>query len=116
MKRGFLIFDFGSQYTWLIARAFREMAFYSEVLPYDEPLENLRQKNPLGIVISGGPSSVLEDSAPLRSVEELLSVAPVLAVCYGDADGGSSKRRKNFPISEKNLWPKPYPLGEGTDP
>lgn len=82
-QRGFVILDFGSQYTWLIARRFREMSYYSEIVAYDEPIENIRKKQPYGIVISGGPSSVLEKDSPTRSVDELLKVAPVLAICYG---------------------------------
>ena len=82
-KRGFVILDFGSQYTWLIARRFRELSYYSEVVPYDEPIENIRKKNPYGIVISGGPSSVLDENSPARPVEELLKIAPVLGICYG---------------------------------
>ena len=83
MKKAFVILDFGSQYTWLIARGFRELGFYSEVLSYDEKWESLRNKNPAGIILSGGPSSVLEPSAPTRSLDKLLEIAPVLAICYG---------------------------------
>ncbi len=83
MNHSFVILDFGSQYTWLIARKFRELGYYSEVLAYDESLQKIRSKKPLGIVLSGGPSSVLEESAPLRSVDELLNLSPVLAICYG---------------------------------
>ena len=83
MKRGFLILDFGSQYTWLIARRFRELGYYSEVLAYNESLESLKVKKPLGIVLSGGPNSVLADDSPKRSVDELSSIAPVLGICYG---------------------------------
>lgn len=82
-KSGFIILDFGSQYTWLIARRFRELSYYSEVVPYDEPLENIKQKKPYGIILSGGPASVLEKDSPQRSVEELLAIAPVLGICYG---------------------------------
>ena len=83
MKQAFIILDFGSQYTWLIARRFRELGCYSEVLAYDESLEFIKSKKPLGIILSGGPSSVLEPSAPLRPLDELLDIAPVLAICYG---------------------------------
>ena len=83
MKQTFIILDFGSQYTWLIARRFRELGYYSEVLAYDEALQRIRNKKPLGIVLSGGPRSVLEPSAPMRSLDELLDIAPVLAICYG---------------------------------
>ena len=83
MKQGFIILDFGSQYTWLIARRFRELGYYSEVLVYDESLENIKSKQPLGLVLSGGPSSVLAEDSPKRSVDELVSIAPVLGICYG---------------------------------
>ncbi|MCZ0932370.1 MAG: glutamine-hydrolyzing GMP synthase [Oligoflexia bacterium] len=83
MKKGFIILDFGSQYTWLIARRFRELGYYSEVLAYDESLENIKSKQPLGLVLSGGPSSVLAEDSPKRSVDELVSIAPVLGICYG---------------------------------
>ena len=83
MKRGFLIIDFGSQFTQLIARRFRELGFYSEILSYKTPIEIIKSKNPYGIVLSGGPNSVYEESSPRRSVQELIDVAPVLGVCYG---------------------------------
>jgi len=83
MKQAFVILDFGSQYTWLIARRFRGLGYYSEVLAYDKNLQSIKSKNPLGIVLSGGPRSVLEPSAPKRSLDELLEIAPVLAICYG---------------------------------
>ena len=82
-KSGFVILDFGSQYTWLIARVFRELGYYSEVLAFDEPLKNLQSKKPLGIILSGGPSSVLEKSSPTRALDPLLEIAPLLGVCYG---------------------------------
>ena len=83
MRKTFIILDFGSQYTWLIARRLRELGYYSEALSYKEDLQIIRDKKPLGIVLSGGPSSVLEEKAPSRSVDELLNIAPVLAICYG---------------------------------
>ena len=83
MKQVFIILDFGSQYTWLIARGLRELGCYSEVLAYDTDLQSLRDKKPIGIILSGGPRSVLEKNAPSRSIDELLDLAPVLAICYG---------------------------------
>ena len=79
----FLILDFGSQYTWLIARRFRELGYYSEVASFDISLEEIRTKKPFGLILSGGPASVLDKKSPLRSVRELGQIAPVLAVCYG---------------------------------
>ena len=83
MEQSFVILDFGSQYTWLIARRFRELGYYSEVLAYDENLENIKAKKPIGIILSGGPSSVLDKDSPKRSVDELVQIAPVLGICYG---------------------------------
>lgn len=81
--RGFIVLDFGSQLTQLIARRLREYGFYSEVLPYNSAIEILKDKNPLGIILSGGPSSVYEQAAPLRDTKELLKLAPVMGICYG---------------------------------
>ena len=83
MKALFIILDFGSQYTWLIARRFRELGYHSEVLAYKTPLASLRAKKPKGIVLSGGPASVLKTSSPSRPISELLEIAPVLGICYG---------------------------------
>jgi GMP synthase (glutamine-hydrolysing) len=82
-QRGFVILDFGSQVTQLIARRLREFEVYSEIVPYDIDLELLRAKKPLGIILSGGPMSVNEDKAPLRDVGDLPAIAPVLGICYG---------------------------------
>ena len=79
MKRKFVILDFGSQYTWLLARRLREMGYYSEVQHYQAPLPD----KPYGIILSGGPHSVFEKSAPMRSIKELIKTAPCLGVCYG---------------------------------
>ncbi len=79
----FLILDFGSQYTWLITRCFRELGFYSQVEGFDFSLKNIQKLEPAGIILSGGPSSVLEKGAPSRDLKELLNIAPLLGVCYG---------------------------------
>lgn len=83
MHGGFLVLDFGSQYTQLIARRLRELNVYSEILPFDTSLESLKNKKPKGIILSGGPSSVTEVGAPVRSVQELADLAPLLGICYG---------------------------------
>lgn len=77
-----LILDCGSQFTQLIARRVREARVYSEIHPPTKSLEWIRQWNPTGIILSGGPSSVTDDGAPTVS-RELLDIAPVLGVCYG---------------------------------
>ena len=78
-----LILDFGSQYTQLIARRVRELNVYSEIHPFNLPLEEIRKKNPIGIVLSGGPSSVYDEGAPTITPEILQLGVPVLGVCYG---------------------------------
>ncbi len=83
MIRPFIILDFGSQFTQLIARRLRELGFYSEIHSYKYPTEEIIKKNPYGIVLSGGPNSVYEEGAPYRKVAELLNIAQVMAVCYG---------------------------------
>lgn len=83
MERKFLILDFGSQYTWLVARCFREMGYYCEVAPYDRSLYQLKKEHPLGFILSGGPHSVFEKNAPRRSIQELVDIAPCLGICYG---------------------------------
>lgn len=81
--RGFIILDFGSQFTQLIARRLREMGHYSEIHSYQYPTEEIRKKNPYGIILSGGPNSVYETGAPQRDVKELLDLFPILGICYG---------------------------------
>ena len=80
---GFLILDFGSQYTWLIARCFRELGFYSQVESFDFSLQNIREIKPAGIILSGGPASVLSPDSPTRDLKKLLEIAPLMGVCYG---------------------------------
>ena len=63
-----LVLDFGSQYTQLIARRLRELSVYSEIVPFNTPVEKLREKSPVGIILSGGPKSVSEAGAPKCAV------------------------------------------------
>lgn len=78
-----VILDFGSQYSELIARRIRETQVYSEVLSYRTTAEQIRQLNPVGIIFSGGPSSVYDDNAPQSDPEIWNLGIPVLGVCYG---------------------------------
>lgn len=77
------ILDFGSQYSELIARRIRETQVYSEVLSYRTTAEQLRQLNPKGIILSGGPSSVYTPNAPECDPQIWQLGIPVLGVCYG---------------------------------
>lgn len=79
----FLVLDFGSQLTQLIARRLRELNYYSEIHPFDFDIQKIRAMKPAGIILSGGPNSVYENGSPLRDVKELLAVAPLLGICYG---------------------------------
>lgn len=78
-----VILDFGSQYSELIARRIRETQVYSEVLSYRTTAQQLQQLNPQGIILSGGPSSVYDQGAPLCDPEIWNLGIPVLGVCYG---------------------------------
>jgi GMP synthase (glutamine-hydrolysing) len=78
-----LILDFGGQYTQLIARRVRELGVYSEIVPFNASVEEIRRKNPRAIILSGGPSSVYEEGAPHPDPGLLALGAPVLGICYG---------------------------------
>jgi GMP synthase (glutamine-hydrolysing) len=78
-----LILDFGSQYTQLIARRIRENGVFSEIQPYNYDLKNKKPQNLKGIILSGGPSSVYADDAPLVEKDILDYGVPVLGICYG---------------------------------
>lgn len=78
-----LVLDFGSQYTQLIARRVREAGVYSEIHPWDMPLEAVQAFAPDGIILSGGPSSVNTDDPP-RAHPGLFALGiPILGICYG---------------------------------
>jgi len=78
-----LIYDFGSQYTQLIARCVREIKVYCEIVPYTFSMEKLMQADPMGIIFSGGPFSVFDPAAPLVSKEIVSFGIPILGICYG---------------------------------
>jgi GMP synthase (glutamine-hydrolysing) len=78
-----IVLDFGSQYTQLIARRLRELSVYSEVWPPDTAIEKIRDRNPVGIILSGGPKSVSEAGAPTCDPALYDVGRPVLGICYG---------------------------------
>jgi GMP synthase (glutamine-hydrolysing) len=78
-----LILDFGGQYNQLIARRVRDLNVYCEVMSYDTPLEEIKKKNPKGIIFTGGPSVVTEKDAPIVEKELFELNIPVLGICYG---------------------------------
>ena len=78
-----VVLDYGGQYSQLIARRVRELGVFSELLPYHVGPEEVRRREPKGLILSGGPASVYADGAP-RLDRELLELGiPVLGICYG---------------------------------
>ena len=77
------VLDFGSQYTQLIARRIRELNVFSVVLPCTSKLEEVQALNPVGVILSGGPSSVYDADAPAADAGVLKLGVPVLGICYG---------------------------------
>ncbi|MEJ5173412.1 MAG: glutamine-hydrolyzing GMP synthase [Hydrogenothermaceae bacterium] len=83
MHQGIVILDFGSQYTQLIARRIRELNIYSEILPFNTSVEEIKKHNPKGIIFSGGPASVYEPDAPKPDERVFELGLPILGICYG---------------------------------
>ncbi|HLC03583.1 MAG TPA: glutamine-hydrolyzing GMP synthase [Anaerolineales bacterium] len=77
------ILDFGSQYAQLIARRVREANVYCELFPHDTPADRVREIQPKGFILSGGPASVYEPGAPQIPAYILESGLPILGICYG---------------------------------
>ena len=77
------VLDFGGQYTQLIARRVRELSVYSEIFSCTHPIESILAGGYKGIILSGGPSSVYEDGAPLPPKTLFDSGIPILGICYG---------------------------------
>jgi GMP synthase (glutamine-hydrolysing) len=112
-----LVLDFGSQYTQLIARRLRELSVYSEIVPFNTPIETLRDKNPVGIILSGGPKSVSEAGAPKCEPRLFELGTPVLGICYGmqlmtDVLGGEVRRSGHREFGHAHVTVK----GNGTPP
>ncbi|GBE40325.1 GMP synthase [glutamine-hydrolyzing] [bacterium BMS3Bbin09] len=82
-KEKILILDFGSQYTQLIARRIRENKVYSEILPYNAPIKKIKEFDPKGIILSGGPSRVSQKNAPFPDKRIFDLGLPILGICYG---------------------------------
>ncbi len=81
--RPVLVVDLGAQYAQLIARRVRECRVYSEIVPHDLPISDLKAKRPAGLILSGGPASVYEPGAPEVDPEVFRLGVPVLGICYG---------------------------------
>jgi GMP synthase (glutamine-hydrolysing) len=105
-----LILDFGSQYTQLIARRIREMRVFCEICSYHHPVSDY-PKGLKGIILSGGPASVLDPRAPIASKQVFESGLPILGICYGlqliaHTLGGKVVRSKNREYGAAALKPE----------
>jgi GMP synthase (glutamine-hydrolysing) len=118
-----VILDFGSQYTQLIARRIREQNVFSVVLPCTAPLAEIEALKPLGLVLSGGPSSVYDADAPAADPQLLHLGVPVLGICYGlqfivHHLGGKvrSASKREYGHAEVNIEDAATPLFAGLPP
>ncbi|MFH2091117.1 MAG: glutamine-hydrolyzing GMP synthase [Pseudomonadota bacterium] len=103
-----IIIDFGSQFNQLIARRVRENNVYCQVEPADIPIEKLKELNPTGIILSGGPASIYEENAPSMDKSLFDLKVPVLGICYGmhymvHALGGKIKKAAKREYGYANL-------------
>ena len=78
-----IVLDFGGQYNQLIARRVRECGVYCEVKSYKTPIDEIKAKNPKGIIFTGGPNSVYDEKSPHIGKEIFELGVPVLGICYG---------------------------------
>src|SRR5258707_15169386 len=78
-----LVIDYGAQYAQLIARRVRKCKVYSEILPHDVSIDEIRRRRPAGLILSGGPASVNSPGAPRVNPEFFALDIPVLGICYG---------------------------------
>ncbi|WP_027363155.1 glutamine-hydrolyzing GMP synthase [Desulfospira joergensenii] len=103
-----IVIDFGSQFNQLIARRVRENNVYCQVEPADISIDKIREINPKGIILSGGPSSIYEENSPSIDTELFDLGIPVLGICYGmhymvHALGGVIKRAEKREYGFANL-------------
>ena len=78
-----LVVDFGAQYAQLIARRVREAQVYSEIVPHKISAQEVLKRQPIAIILSGGPASVHVDGAPMLDPQIYELGIPILGICYG---------------------------------
>ncbi len=103
-----MIIDLGAQYTQLIARRVRESGVYSEILPYTTDIEEIKEKRPVGIILTGGPDSIYNENSPKIDPALLELGVPVLGLCYGaqliaSLCGGKVDRAEKQEFGKKEL-------------
>ena len=104
-----VILDFGSQYTQLIARRVRENKVFSRILPYNTPVKEIAALLPKGIILSGGPASVVNKKSPLPDKGIFKLGVPILGICYGmqvttEMLGGKVKHTKEREFGKVELF------------
>ena len=104
-----LILDFGSQYTQLIARRVRENKVFSKIIPYNTPATEIAAMAPRGLILSGGPSSVVEKKSPVPDKNIYKLGIPILGICYGmqvtaEILGGKVKHTKEREFGKAELF------------
>ena len=119
MAETVIVLDFGGQYNQLIARRVREAHVYCELIPYHTPIEEIREKDPVGIILTGGPASVNVPDAPACDPGVFAMGVPVLGICYGhqlmsvmlggSVTGGALREYGHQTIRYENI----HPLLEG---
>jgi len=102
-----LSLDFGGQYTQLIGRRIREANVYTEIVPFSISLDRLKEQQPKGIVLSGGPSSVYETGAPICDPGIFTLGIPVLGICYGMQLIGKELGGRVEPASQREYGSRP---------
>jgi len=104
-----LILDFGSQYTQLIARRVRENKVFSVIIPYNTPAKQIAEMNPKGIILSGGPASVVDKKSPYPDSGIFKLGVPILGICYGmqvicEMLGGKVKHTRDREFGKTELF------------
>src|SRR5258705_6156942 len=102
-----LIVDFGSQVTQLIARRVREEKVYCEIVPFQKADEAFARMRPKGVILSGGPASVLEQGAPLAPPSVYAAGVPLLRICYREQAMARPLRRTVGSGHHREIWRAP---------
>ena len=108
-RQTILILDFGSQYTQLIARRVRENKVFSRIIPYNTPAKEIAAMQPKGLILSGGPASVIEKKSPIPDKNIFKLGLPILGICYGmqvtaELLGGKVKHTKEREYGKTELF------------
>ena len=109
-KELILILDFFGQYNQLIARRIRECNVYSEIVPFNTPIEKIKEKKPMGIIFTGGHANVYKEDAPMCDKQIFNLDIPILGICYGmqvmtHILGGKVERadKREYGVTEVNI-------------